>query len=263
MSNWQPHYDPDIDCKELNLVLSPGRMATTTLYRWLNANGVRAFKTHVMDKDVAARRVKQRRQKKQRVPLFLEQAMQVLDTPLDTADPVRVVLPLREPLDRNLSAFRRFVSSGRVKLSEDMSDAHVRALFEESVPVDRLDNWLAHNLFPILSRSELEGLMSPERPITWLNRGRFQFMLMRCEASDTLKAEALTDFVGQPIKPRNRTETARMHNKSIPNTLQEKLDRLPEYLFAGYREDLYRSVYTRTFYPEYAIYDVAVLAKGR
>lgn len=253
MTGWQPRFVPEQDLKELNLVLSPGRVATTSIHEWLNQSGVKTFKLHMTQRHAVNDRLTELRTKKHPVPAFLKQSSHILGRAINEADPVRIVLPVREPFSRNLSAFRRFMATGyRLSVPEDFTDDSLRVLFETEVPPDRLDTWMNRNLFPILPQHILENRISDSKPIARFRHGRFRILVMRAELGDTRKCKVLSRFFGKKVTEGKRVETGVNHNEAIPEKLQRALSRLKGNVSQEYRDALRASQYARLFYPELA-----------
>lgn len=251
MSHWEPVLDLETDCETLNLILSPGRVATTSMYLWCNRAGVKVFKTHTSIQKQAFYVFRKREKAGGKVPFFLTQARHVLGRAFKQADPVRIVIPTRDPLSRSLSSFRRFVATGRVTVPKGASGEALARLMEDEIPPDRLDFWLTRNLDPLWPGYDSGApLLRADRPALRHDVGRLRFLVLRSEMPDPEIATALGDFFGQTIPVRAREETAESHNSRIPDDILQGLDALPELLSDSYRQALLGSAYARLFYPE-------------
>jgi hypothetical protein len=251
MTDWKPVFSKEVDVKELNVVLLPGRVATTSIFRWLNQSGIKTYKLHEVDRQAINRLRKSRMAENRTVPHFIEQGFHITGEAFKRADPVRVVLPVREPVSRNLSAFRRFVSANRVTVPKNSTIETIVELFEKAVPACRLDNWLNRVLLSVIPVELLQGKIGPSSPISRFDYGRFRCILIRAEAPDDEKCAHLSEFFGRSVSMSQRSETADFHNRAIPQDTQELLRLLGGSLSEAYHEGVRNSLYNRLFYPEF------------
>lgn len=257
--DWQP-VPEESDKQVLNILLSPGRTATTTIFYNANRCGSRLFKLHTCRPERIKRQIEKRDSQQTNIPKHLAIAQQLIGSIFDQSKRLNIVVPTREPVSRQISGFVRKVGIGQIDIAK-LSDDEVYAKFID-FNKDSSDKWLKTELYPLAPMSDLDAIDNTKELnfLAFDRRTRIptmqptRCMIIKLEAPDTLMQGALSGFLCNQINFRKRAETSIKLIKQ--NRLAGRANRIVrQQLTEEYINEVHSGIYAKTFYSE------AVLAK--
>ena len=226
------------------LVYQVGKVGSSTIYYSLKAAGVNCEHVHRIVPENIERIAQERRNaglpvKDERLGLALNDRLQ------RRRDKVRVVTMVREPVSRNISAFFQNLADyyGGDPLGSIPVDEAIRRFLDEyphHVPIEWFDTEFAR----------ATGISVFDYPFPhadqWMKiiEGRFEILILRVEAPDRVKKEAVEAFLGIGEIDLVRTNVGEgKEYASLYNDFRRQV-RLPE----EYVDRLLNSTYSRHFY---------------
>lgn len=178
------------------LVYQVGKVGSSTVYYSLKSAGHRCEHVHRIAPENIEKVAEDRRRRG--LPVKDERLGLAIAHRLNRADgKVRIVTMVREPLSRNMSAFFQNLTDyyGGSPLDSIPVDEAIRRFLEEyphHVPLEWFDTE-----FERVTGVCLFNYPFPfEKQWTVVSEGRFEILVLRVEASDEVKAEALRSFLG-------------------------------------------------------------------
>jgi hypothetical protein len=242
-ATWHPQPSRE-DLETLNIVLSPGRVGTTTIYYNLNYQGVKLYKLHSLDRDKVTRLLTRREEQGKNKPAHLTNADEILRNVIQDARKVNVVIPTREPVSRHISGFARKVKMGEVEIA-GKSDEDILREFEDFNP-ESSDRWLRKELLPLFPSRPLKNI-DPGADLNFFADGRFRVMIAKLETPDAKLAGALSAFFERDISLQNRKETSNQILKTSGDARRAS-QLIRKRISDDYVEKIHAGIYARTFY---------------
>lgn len=245
MPDWEPVVD-ESDLEVLRMVLSPGRCGTTSLYHWLNGSGIKAFKTHFGTRGVVSQAVAARKKTGQFLPLWLEQNFILTGKAINEAKRVEIVVPLRNPVTRAISAFRKGVETGRFNVPKKLTSSTLTTAFEKSVTLGASDRWLDRELFPLIPSEAIPDMGDDLSMV--VDHGRFSVLFLKAELPDPRKQEALSKFFSTDVEIGHRRGDFGQMKRKMKAHAKEACRLFPEFMPDWYFSAFKDMGYSRKFY---------------
>lgn len=177
------------------LVFQVGKVGSSTVYYSLKAAGIACEHVHRIAPEGIARVADERRRKG--LPVKDERVGLALNDRIRRSDgKVRIVTMVREPVSRNISAFFQNLTDyyGERPLEAISVDEAIRRFMEE-YPHHVILNWFDSEFEPVTGISLFDHPFPAGTQWMIVNEGRFEILVLRVEAPDDVKKEALERFL--------------------------------------------------------------------
>jgi hypothetical protein len=177
------------------LVFQVGKVGSSTVYYSLKAAGIACEHVHRIAPGGIARVADERRRKG--LPIKDERVGLALNDRIRRSDgKVRIVTMVREPVSRNISAFFQNLADyyGETPLEAISVDDAIRRFMEE-YPHHVILNWFDVEFEPVTGISIFDHPFPTGTQSMIVSEGRFEILVLRVEAPDDVKKEALERFL--------------------------------------------------------------------
>lgn len=180
------------------LVFQVGKVGSSTVYYSLINAGIRCEHVHRISPENIKRIADDRRQRG--LPVKDERLGLALNGRLKRAnEKVRIITMVREPVGRNISAFFQNLADcyGKVPLHLIPVEEAIRRFFDE-YPHHIVLEWFEAELERVTGVSLYDQPFPHQKQWMIIHEGRFEILVLRVEAPDNIKSEAIKTFLNLP-----------------------------------------------------------------
>jgi len=174
-----------------------GKVASSTVSATLDAWGVENYQVHYLNVEQVNAIAERREEKSLARPHHLDRSLEILKGGILQRPTVKIITMVRDPIARNISAYFQNIKiywGGRdiseVSSDELVSDFIIR--YPHHVPI----NWFLDEFNPALDLDMFSIPHDRSAPYFSFAHNNFEILVMKAEAADVVKREAIADFLG-------------------------------------------------------------------
>lgn len=230
------------------VVLQMGKVGSRSIVDAIEtATGSEALHVHSTRADLLDQMVEMQRKQGLPIPPHIALSRRLLSL-LEQKKPLKVVSLVREPIDRNLSAFFQNLSLEE-KLIEDFSDADVDEYvrrFVDTYPHHVPLGWFDKQIKPALGIDVYAQRFDHDLGYAFFERDNIELLVMRAESSDDVKRAAVENCFGIDLGEfANANVSSAKSYGDLYSQFKARVVLSPEYI-----DEMYNSRYTKHFYTE-------------
>ncbi len=228
------------------LIYQMGKVGSTTVSKTLTQYGLKNYQIHYLSKNKLLDIKNSHEAIGKRPPEHYKLSMDVLNKNLLEA-PVKIISMVRDPVARNVSAF--FNNIDRFLNKKPLSTISMENLvhtFLHKYPHKIATNWFEDEFKPITGIDILSCPINNRDSYFRLDNSDIDFLLLKVEASDEMKVQALNEFIPNlGLKSLTYGNVGSDKNYSGPYERFRKEFCVPsDYLADMYGAQLIRHIYT-------------------
>lgn len=223
--------------KELLLVYTMGKVASTTVSESLLESGVICYDVHTLKKETILRNLQHYIDQNQIPSNHYGRSIDIYQR-FQKRKKVAIITLVRDCLSYNISKVFQNLPRGSYTLGQ------IRKQIQDSPP-NSAEKWLEHELKATTGIDVFAYPFDKDANFTSFTQDRYRVLVMRYDLPDKQKVELISDFVAKPVKLTTKNDSSRKWYAALYSDFKQHGS-----LRKAYVDACFDSAYMRHFYSE-------------